>query len=321
MRDCRDVRRAVGARVAATWDAPCRSRLDVVARCDCLIAHFGYAGVDWLPVAVLARRRFAVYFHGSDITRWLRRDPRMYDGMFASAAGLLTNSEFLRARLVAAGAHPGRTHVVPLAPHPAFSASLGPPPLLQPRIVTVARLVEKKGLDDAIAAFAEACRAIPSAWSYRIIGDGPDRRRLRRAAKQAGVEHRIDFVPRATRDEVRQSLAESSIYLQSSRTASNGDTEGTPVGLLEAAACGLPVVATAHAGIPEMLPEAATRLGWMMPERSVAGLAAALTRLASSVDRRQAWGRACMDLARTRTQAREASDLVNALETVAQVPA
>jgi colanic acid/amylovoran biosynthesis glycosyltransferase len=317
---CLRARRLVRSRIAATWDAAYRARLDAVLDSDCVLAHFGYVALDWLPVAVLARRRFAAYFHGSDITRWLRRDPRMYDGLFASAAGLLTNSQFLRTRLVAAGADPLRVRVVPLSPNAAFASS-GLPPLSSPSIITVARLVEKKGLDDAIVAFAEACRTIPAMWRYRIIGDGPDRRRLRQLARRAGVDDRLDFVPRATRDEVRQALNESSIYVQSSRTASNGDTEGTPVSLIEAAAVGLPVVATAHAGIPELLPPDSTALGWLVPERSIDGLSAAIVRLASDHEKRRAWGRACMELARARTPERESRDLTDALEALARVPA
>lgn len=315
------LRRQVSSPITAAWDASYRSRLGVVSRSDCLLAHFGYVAVDWLPVGVLAGRRFAAYFHGSDITRWLRRDPHLYDALFASAAGLLTNSEFLRDTLVAAGADACRTRVVPLAAHSEFAASQAPPSLTRPSMVTVARLVEKKGVDDAIAAFASACRVISADWRYLIIGDGPERPRLQRLARRTGVGDRVDFVRRATRTEIRQALTESSIYVQSSRTASNGDMEGTPISLLEAATVGLPIVATAHAGIPELLPPEATAGGWLVAERGVPALCEAMVRLASSHDERRRWGRSCMALARTRTHEREARELVDALEAVARVPA
>jgi colanic acid/amylovoran biosynthesis glycosyltransferase len=319
--DAARARRATSARFASIWDAPYRARLDAVVSADCLLAHFGYVAVDWLPVAMLAGRPFAAYFHGSDITRWLRRDPRFYDGLFASGAGLLTNSEFLMDRLVAAGARPDRVRVVPLAAHDAFATVPTPPTLEHPRVVTISRLVEKKGLDDALAAFAEASRVFDHPWRYVVLGDGPERGRLRRLARRLGVGDRVDFVPRATRPEVIRMLNTSSIFLQGSRTASNGDTEGTPIALLEAATLGLPVVATSHAGIPETLPPGAATSGFLVGERDVAAMSVALVRLAGSLQERRDWGRACMACARQRSQAREGRELSDALQAVAAVPA
>jgi colanic acid/amylovoran biosynthesis glycosyltransferase len=319
--DAARARRVTAARFASIWDAPYRARLDVVSSADCLLAHFGYVAVDWLPVALLAGRPFAAYFHGSDITRWQRRSPHFYDHLFASGAGLLTNSEFLRGCLVDAGASPDRVRVVPLAAHEVFATLPMPPPLDHPRIITISRLVEKKGVDDALASFAEASRVIGPEWRYLVVGDGPERGRLRRLARRLGVGDRVDFVPRATRSDIVRLLNASSIFLQGSRTASNGDTEGTPIALLEAATLGLPIVATSHAGIPEMLPPGAATSGCLVGERDVAAMSAALVRLAGSVQGRRDWGRACMACARQRTPAREGRELSEALRAVAAVPA
>jgi colanic acid/amylovoran biosynthesis glycosyltransferase len=314
-------RRVTSAPFGSVWDAPYRARLDAVADADCLLAHFGYVAVDWLPVAVLAGRPFAAFFHGSDITQWQRRDPGLYDRLFASGTGLLTNSEFLMDRLVAAGARPDRVRVVPLAAHDAFATAPTPPPLEHPRVVTISRLVEKKGVDDALAAFAKASHVIGNQWRYVVVGDGPERGRLRRLARRLGVGDRVDFVPRATRPEIVRLLNSSAICLQGSRTASNGDTEGTPIALLEAATLGLPVVATAHAGIPELLPSGAAAGGFLVGERDIASMSAALVRLAGSLQERRDWGRQCLAFARQRTQAREGRELSDALRAVAAVPA
>jgi colanic acid/amylovoran biosynthesis glycosyltransferase len=320
VRALRALRRQTRTRLAALWDTSCRAALDEVATADCLLAHFGYVGMDWLPVAALARRPFAVYFHGSDVTRWVTRAPRLYDPLFASGAGLVTNSEFLQQRLVAAGADRARVHVVPLAAHHSFAASPDPPPLDSPRIITVARLVPKKGLDEALGAFAIACEQLHRDWRYEIVGDGPNRRRLKVLARRLGVGDRVLFTREATREHILSLLSRSSVFLLASRTAPDGDTEGTPVALIEAATLGLPCIGTAHAGIPEILPPEATASGYAVPERDSAALAAAIVRLARDPVERRRWGRACLVHARARTPEREARETVGALVSVARVP-
>src|SRR5262245_27890226 len=90
-----------------------RSLLHEIARADVVLAHFGRVGARWLAVAAAARRPYAVYFHGNDVTGELRASPRRYDDLFRSGAGLITNSRFLAARLEAAGAQPSRIAVIP----------------------------------------------------------------------------------------------------------------------------------------------------------------------------------------------------------------
>jgi colanic acid/amylovoran biosynthesis glycosyltransferase len=314
------LRRQVGMRWTTVWDAPSLAALDEVASADCLLAHFGYVGARWLPAAALARRPLAVYFHGSDATRWIQRAPRMYDALFASDATLLTNSEFLQRRLIDAGADGARVRVVPLAAHEAFSASPDPPPLTAPRMVTVARLVPKKGVDDAIRGFAAACPRLPKAWRYDIIGDGPERRRLRALARELGVADRVRFTRAASRAQILELLTESSVFVLASRTASNGDTEGTPIALIEAATLGVASIGTMHAGIPEILPHQAPSLGYAVPERDTHALASAIVRLASDETERRRWGLACLKRARCRTKQREVQETIGALDLAVRYP-
>ena len=72
-------------------------------------------------------------------------------------------------------------------------------------------------------------------------------------------------------------MQECDIFLLASVTAADGDTEGAPVSLLEAQACGMPVVSTRHAGIPEIVTE--NESGYLVPERDAEALATALRRL------------------------------------------
>src|SRR6185295_16112632 len=108
-----------------------------------------------LPVASLARRRFAVYFHGYDVGAVLHEDPDTYADVFASGAALLTNSEYLKDRLVEAGATEERVAVVRLGVHPGLAGTSSRRAPVG-RLLTIARLIPKKGIEDAIRAFAAA---------------------------------------------------------------------------------------------------------------------------------------------------------------------
>jgi colanic acid/amylovoran biosynthesis glycosyltransferase len=304
-----------------TLDILARSALPEVRRADGLLAHFGHVGAEWLPVAALARRPLAVYFHGNDASGLPRRVPGIYDALFASGAALLTNSDYLRERLIAAGAAPSRVAVVRLAAAPELAACAEPPDLTSRRVLTIARLVPKKGVEDSLAAFARAQAAMKGEWRYEIVGDGPLRDSLAGAAAAAGVSALVEFRGFLPRRETLESLGRASIFALASKVAPDGDTEGTPIALLEAATLGLPVVSTLHAGIPDLLPPAAGREGFLVREGDVEAFGRALERLAGDPVLRRDWGRACMEHARAGySAAGHVKALVSALQQQARVP-
>jgi colanic acid/amylovoran biosynthesis glycosyltransferase len=82
----------------------------------------------------------------------------------------------------------------------------------------------------------------------------------------------------------------SDLFLLPSVRASDGDEEGTPTVLMEAMACGLPVLSTVHSGIPELVEDGVS--GWLVPERDVAALADRIQWMLDHPDRWAAMGRA-----------------------------
>jgi glycosyltransferase involved in cell wall biosynthesis len=149
----------------------------------------------------------------------------------------------------------------------ALRAALGLP-AGRPLVVYVGRLAPEKGVDllvDAWPAVAARARA-----RLAVVGDGPEALRLRDRAEALGVADSIAFTG---------GVADTAPYLRAADAAAlPSRTEGLPVALLEAMACGLPIVATAVGGTPEVLADGATgRL--VSPERPEAladGLAEAL---------------------------------------------
>ena len=133
-----------------------------------------------------------------------------------------------------------------------------------------------------------AARGVP--LRLRIVGEGPERSALEQAAHEQGIAERVSFEGRTDRAGVRDAMAWADVFVQCSVTTPEGDREGIPNVVVEAAATGLPVVATRHGGIPETMREGET--GLLVPEGEPRALAAALEALAAEPERRWKMGEA-----------------------------
>lgn len=151
-------------------------------------------------------------------------------------------------------------------------------PLASPiwRLLAVGRLVEKKGFDTLL----EACGLLQD-WGRpfrcHIIGDGPCRNRLIEQARQLEIEHRVRFYGAQPNGEVYRAVRHHDLLVAPCRLASDGDQDGLPTVLMEAMSCGLPVVASAFAAIPELVVDGET--GRLVPPDAPVALARTLRRL------------------------------------------
>jgi len=127
------------------------------------------------------------------------------------------------------------------------------------------------------------------------VGDGPLRDAAAALAASLGVGDRVTFSGALTTQQVRDQMRGASVFLQHSLTPPSGDMEGWPVAVAEAMACGLPVVATRHAAIPEQVEEGVT--GYLVDEGDTEAMARAMIALAQSPELRQRLGAASRDRA------------------------
>jgi glycosyltransferase involved in cell wall biosynthesis len=107
----------------------------------------------------------------------------------------------------------------------------------RPLVLTVARMMPQKGIDDLLPALVEIHRRVPDADAV-IVGDGPHRQRLEEKARDLGAGAWLQFVGRVTDDELVEWYRRAWVVASASRR------EGFGLTLTEAAACGTPVVAT-----------------------------------------------------------------------------
>src|SRR5690606_16914192 len=149
---------------------------------------------------------------------------------------------------------------------------------LDPLVLMVGRLVEKKGMSDGLQAFARVREHHPRA-RLRIIGSGPLRRALTTQAARLGLAEAVEFIGARSHAEVGAAMRAAHVLLTPSVTTQSGDRESGVIVIKEAAASELPTVGTWHGGIPEIVESVSP--GFLVPEHAVDELREALGRMVS----------------------------------------
>jgi colanic acid/amylovoran biosynthesis glycosyltransferase len=253
---------------------------------DVVHCHFGPNGLKALELQKmgLLRGSIAVAFHGYDISQWLvQHGEACYEELFDKAALVLPISDFWRHRLIELGCPPEKIQVHRMGID-CEAFAFAPPTARkgdEVRLISICRLTEKKGIEYAIEAVAEASKSCK--LSYTIVGDGPLRPRLEKRIREAGATANMNIVGWKLRTEVIEMLGNAHALLAPSVSAADGDMEGIPVTIMEAMARGLPVVSTVHSGIPELVIDRVN--GYLAPERNAEKLADCLRELALHPER------------------------------------
>ena len=248
---------------------------------DVFLVHFGYAGAlaNKLRELGVLKGKQATVFHGADISRRhiLEEHKHDYINLFEQSELMLPISHLWENKLIEMGCPPEKIHVTRMGIEPEkfnFQPRQGfHKPL---RIVSVARLTEKKGLDVAVKASA-ILKQRGGQFQYTIIGNGDQDEMMRGFIAEEGMEDCVTMPGFKPQNEIRKALSEADIFLLPSKTAADGDMEGIPVALMEAMAVGLPVVSTFHSGIPELIENNVS--GWLVEEDDPEALADTLLKL------------------------------------------
>lgn len=201
--------------------------------------------------------------------------------LFRARAWLLPASQELATRLVELGANADQVRLERVGVDLRKLAFHVPSREPRQKLVTLARLVAKKGIDDALRALAR----LPRRVRYDVLGDGPERARLEALARELGLSGRVRFHGWRSRAEALARLQEADLLLAPSVVTQSGEREAIPSAILEAMALGVPVVSTRHAGIPELIADGVS--GMLVAERSPTALAARLRFLLESPGERE----------------------------------
>ncbi len=170
------------------------------------------------------------------------------------------------------------------APHPSSRPRNDGTDLTSPiSLVSVGRLVEKKGYSDVLAALA----LLPPDLSWRLthIGGGPLAASLTKQAERLGLAGKIDWLGRQPQTKVQKVLQSADIFVLASKVADDGDRDGLPNVLMEAQSQSVPCIATAVSAIPELIDDGTT--GRLVAPGDRTALAAAIVELAGDPPLRQ----------------------------------
>lgn len=272
---------------------------------------FDIIHVHWVipngPVALPISNRYKlpliVSLHGSDMFFALRN----------AILGLLTQKVFLHASAVTAcspdleraaiqlGASATKTHLLPWGADPsvfkhqqstAVSRQGWLIPVGVPVLLSLGRLVRKKGLEYLIKALPDVLAAYPQTLLL-IAGSGPELTALQNLGNELGVWQSIRFLGDVPWQDVPDLLAISDLFVVPSIHDERGNLDGLPTTILEAMAAACPIVATAVAGIPLAIQHEVN--GLLVPETDPVALAEAITRLLGEPDLARKLGLAGQD--------------------------
>ena len=242
---------------------------------DVIQCHFGLLGIKGMLLRDLGalQGKHITAFHGVDISQNLQMlGESVYNDLFKAGDLFLPISQYWQNRLIQLGCNPDKIVVHRMGIDCQRFAFL--PRSLNSgesvRLISVARLTEKKGIEFGIRAVASVLSQYP-ALEYSIIGDGGLRTELADLIQTLGVADQIKLLGWRNQTEVVELLRRSHILLAPSVTAKDGNQEGIPVVLMEAMAMGLPVISTYHTGIPELVEDGIS--GFLVPEGDVEALA------------------------------------------------
>ncbi|WP_299486455.1 glycosyltransferase [Acaryochloris sp. IP29b_bin.137] len=264
------------------------SCLDHKATYDVIHCHFGHNGLLGMNLRTIGalQGKIITTFHARDITQKLSElGEHAYDQLFLESQLILPISQHWQAKLYQLGcsAHKIQVHHMGID---CQKFTFIPRQYNQEgtvNIISVARLVEKKGIEYGIRSI-QCLKRLGYQVHYLVIGDGDLYDDLRQLIIDLNLDEEISLLGWKSQDELLEMMNSAHIFFAPSVTSAQGDQEGIPVALMEAMAMGLPVVSTQHSGIPELVDQGIS--GYLAPERDVKVLAEQIAHL---IDESEDW--------------------------------
>lgn len=242
---------------------------------DIIYCHFGPNGILGITLKDMGivDGKVVTVFHGYDISSYLRKHGNtVYNDLFTRGDMFLPISERWKNRLIELGCSEQKIVVHRMGIDTSKFCYLPRKPEKDGtvRLLTIARLIEKKGVQYAVRAVADVLKRY-SNIEYTIVGDGPVKNTLEGLIEGLNAGNNIRLLGWRHQEEIIELMRHTDVLIAPSVVSGDGDEEGIPVVLMEALAQGMPVLSTRHSGIPELVQDGES--GFLVPERNVEALA------------------------------------------------
>ena len=221
---------------------------------DIIHCHFGNVGKYYSYIKEISKSKLVITFHGNDVSKIIKKKGKnYYKNVFKNADKILPVSNFWALKLKSLGCPEDKIYVHHMGidiDRYEFKRRIVIGEYF--KLLTVGRLVEKKGIEYSIKAVA---RLIDKGYKiiYTIVGQGPLYNTLQNLIYELKMDKYIFLVGDKSPEEVKELLYNNHIFILASVTAQDGDQEGIPVSLMEAMCSGMIVISTYHSGIPELV--------------------------------------------------------------------
>ena len=242
---------------------------------DIIHCHFGPNGIlgTTLKDIGVIEGKVVTTFHGYDISSYIRKHgDNVYNSLFLKGDMFLPISERWKNKLVELGCSERKivVHRMGIDTNKFHFVSDRHRRDGKVRLLTIARLIEKKGIQYAVQAVGVALKKYPNI-EYCVVGDGPLKITLKGLIEELNIGNNVKLLGWKQQEEILELMKNTDILIAPSVVSEDGDEEGIPVVLMEALAQGIPVLSTQHSGIPEVVEDG--KSGFLVPERDVDALA------------------------------------------------
>lgn len=245
-----------------------------------LHGHFGPTSLylKWLKYRY--QLPLVVTFHGKDATATPKRlSAKKLREMLHTPDKILVVSEHMKKQLVEYGADAAKIDVhrvgIDVGQFQFHPRELNGDKV---RLLHVSGFTEKKGIPVLLRAFSKAC-AVDPRLHLTLVGNGPDGPKAQEMIGELGLQDQVSFLGFIPHQDVVEHYNRCHLFIHPSITASDGSMEGVPTVLMEAMATGMPVLASEHSGIPELVEDGYS--GFLSPENDVEALAKNILELAN----------------------------------------
>jgi glycosyltransferase involved in cell wall biosynthesis len=240
-----------------------------------IIANYGPAGAELIEVSDRLRIPLIVHFHGYDasVEAVIQQYMEKYERMFETAKAIVVVSTEMKNKLVTLGAKPEKVFLIRYSPASNFFKIV--PDYHSNQMIAIGRFVEKKAPHLTLLAFKQAQEVCPE-LKIKFIGEGELLQVCKDISSSLKIKN-IEYCGVLSPEQIAEEMSNSFCFIQHSKTAANGDKEGTPVAVMEAMASGLPVISTYHAGIPDVIQNEEN--GFLVQEGDLEGMGKAIVKL------------------------------------------